>query len=63
MIKNGYSNSLAKLLLEKYQNYLNIDLQTNTVIARSELISEMTKNKENGILVFEATYNVKKIEN
>ena len=63
MIKNGYSNSLAKLLLEKYQNYLSIDLQTNIVIARSELISKMTENEENGILVFEATYNVKKIEN
>ena len=55
MIKNGYSNSLAKLLLEKYQNYLSIDLQTNIVIARSELISKMTENEENGILVFEAT--------
>ncbi len=63
MIKNGYSNSLAKLLLERYQNYLSIDLQTNIVIARSELISKMTENEENGILVFEATYNVKKIEN
>ena len=63
MIKNGYSNSLATLLLKKYQTYLSIDLQTNTVIAKSEIISRMTKNEENGILIFEATYNVKTIEN
>ncbi|MCK5686905.1 hypothetical protein KAJ27_22390, partial [bacterium] len=62
MIKNGYSTSLANLLLEKYQNYLSIDLQTNTVIAKSELIPKMNENSENGILVFEATFNVKRVE-
>ena len=62
MIKNGYSTSLANLLLEKYQHYLSINLQTNTVIAKSELIPKMNENNENGILVFEATYNVKRIE-
>ncbi len=59
MIKNGFSASLSNLLLDKYQDYLSLNLQTNTVIAKAELIAKMNENNENGILVFEATYNVK----
>ena len=59
MIKNGYTNSLAKLLLEKYREYLIINLGENSVIAKPEMIRRMEMNGENDILVFEATYNVK----
>jgi hypothetical protein len=59
LIKNGYSNGLAKLVLDKYKAFLTIDTANNTVSAQSEIVSEMRKNDENDILIFEATLNVK----
>ena len=49
MIKNGYSNSLAKLLLSKYPDYLEVNTEKNMVTTNPSIISQMERNKENHI--------------
>lgn len=53
MIKNGLSLSSATLLMKKYKEYLQIDIQTSTVVYEENLISEMKKGKENQIQIYE----------
>lgn len=53
MIKNGLSLSSATLLMKKYREYLQIDIQTSTVVYEENLISEMKKGKENQIQIYE----------
>lgn len=53
MIKNGLSLSSATLLMKKYKEYLQIDIQTSTVVYEQNLIAEMKKGKENQIQIYE----------
>lgn len=56
MMKNGFSAGLASLFLEKYTEYLIIDVQANTVDLKETVVSAMTDNGENRIHVFEADF-------
>lgn len=62
MIKNGYSNSLAKLLIRKYRDFLEVNIEKNIVITKPEIISAMKENNENDIYIFETQFNVKSSE-
>lgn len=53
LIKNGLSLSSAVLLYKKYQQFLTIDVENSTVVFSDELISEMEKENENQIMIFE----------
>lgn len=53
LIKNGLSLSSAVLLIKKYRVYLQIDVPASTVTFENNLISEMEKEKENQILIYE----------
>ncbi len=54
LLKNGLSLSLTMLLLEKYRDYLQIDINASTVLFNDTLIEEMNRAHENQILIFEA---------
>lgn len=58
LIQNGISLSLTKLLLEKYRRYVRFNIEDDTIELDIELIDEMSKNKENQILIFEAENNI-----
>ena len=58
LIQNGISLSLTKLLLEKYRRYIRFNIEDDTIELDIELIDEMSKNKENQILIFEAENNI-----
>jgi hypothetical protein len=58
MMKNGFSAGLASLLIEKYSNYLNIDIQANTVDLKGEVKKAMLDNNENRLHIFEAGFYV-----
>lgn len=62
MIKNGYSNSLAKLLLSKYREYLEVSIEENLIVTKPTIIKQMEKNKENDLFIFETKYNIKSSE-
>lgn len=53
LIKNGLSLSSAVLLIKKYNSYLQINVASSTVIFDDALISEMKKENENQILIYE----------
>lgn len=59
MIKNGYSNSLAKLLLSKYRDYLEVNTEKNMVVTKPAVINQMERNGENDLFIFETKYNIK----
>lgn len=59
MIKNGYSNSLAKLLLSKYRDYLEVNIEKSIVITNPAIINQMEKNGENDLYIFETKFNIK----
>ena len=59
MIKNGYSNSLAKLLLSKYRDYLEVNTEKNMVVTKPAIINQMEINLENDLYIFETKYNIK----
>lgn len=59
MIKNGYSNSLAKLLLGKYRDYLEVNTEKNMVVTKPAIINQMERNGENDLFIFETKYNIK----
>lgn len=48
---------MSKLLQEKYSNMFEADIGNGTVIFSKNLISEMLKNNENGILISEIKMN------
>lgn len=58
LIKNGIGLFLARLLIEKYSNYIQIDVNNDTVYFNEELIAMMSKNNENSMLIYEAQTNV-----
>lgn len=58
LIRNGISLSLAKLLLEKYTNMVSIDIMTDRISFDAELVSLMSEQNENQILIHEAYTNI-----
>ncbi len=56
MMKNGFSAGLASLLLEKYSDYLTIDVQSNTVSLKESVEMAMVDSGENRIHIFEAGF-------
>lgn len=60
LIKNGLSLSLAKLLVDKYLNYLTLDHDNNSVKYKSGIIEMMEQREENEILIYELKYFIEK---
>ena len=58
LVKNGLSLSLANLIVDKYQSYLNIDVENSLVFLEREILNEMENNDENQVLINEASYYV-----
>ena len=58
LLNCGISSSLSKLLQEKYSNMFTADINNSSVIFSQNLISEMVKNNENGVLISEVKMNV-----
>ena len=58
LIKNGVSLSLTQLLIEKYRDYISVDIKSDTIAFNPKLLEIMEHNNENQILVYEATTNV-----
>ena len=54
--KNGISLSLAKIIVEKYMDYLQIDVENDTLQFRDGIIAAMEEVKENEILICELQY-------
>jgi len=59
MIKNGFSAGLASLVLEKYSNYVEIDVEANIVNLRTEVQEIMKRNNESRIFIFETGFNTR----
>lgn len=55
MLKNGFSMELSKLLKSTYYSYINFDLDQDIVEYGEDVINLMKTNKENDILIFEAS--------
>lgn len=53
MIQNGYSISLANLLLKHYCNYISIDEENKNISIDSSVIQLMKNDNVNGLLIFE----------
>lgn len=58
LIKNGFSFALALLVLERYRDSVEIDVEQNTVAVKTSLIGKMVENSENEILINEARLNI-----
>lgn len=56
MMKNGFSAGLSSLLIAKYSNFLEIDIEANTVELNFAVEKAMTQNGENSIYAFEAGF-------
>ncbi|NLK76647.1 MAG: hypothetical protein GX284_02830 [Clostridiales bacterium] len=54
--KNGISLSLAKIIVEKYMNYIQIDVENDTLQFKDGIINAMNNQKENEILICELQY-------
>ncbi|MCY9669234.1 hypothetical protein M5X11_30650 [Paenibacillus alginolyticus] len=59
LIKNGFSNGLANLVVNDYRAFFEIDSMLNTIVINPLLIDKMTENNENDILIYEVKYNTK----
>ncbi len=59
MMKNGFSAGLASLILEKYSNYVDIDITANQVNLNTEVQELMSENGESRIFIFEAGFNTR----
>ena len=56
LMKNGFSAGLSSVLLEKYSEFLVVDVEENTVLLDQAVIAEMKNSGENRIYVFEAGF-------
>lgn len=54
--KNGISLSLAKIIVEKYMDFIQIDIENDTLQFRDGIVDAMINAKENEILVCELQY-------
>lgn len=59
LLNCGISNTLSNLLYKKYTGFFRIDEEQSIVFFSKELIAEMIKNNENGILISEVKINSK----
>lgn len=59
LLNCGISSNLSKLLQEKYRHKFNANIDDSTVIFAEDLVAEMLKNNENGILISEVKMNTK----
>ena len=59
LLNCGISSILSKLLQEKYADMFKADINNSTVIFSENLVYEMLKNNENGILISEVKMNAK----
>lgn len=58
LVKNGLSLSLANLIVDKYQKFLEMDIENSLVFLSNEIITEMDIHGENQVLINEASYYV-----
>ncbi|OON70012.1 hypothetical protein B0919_04500 [Hymenobacter sp. CRA2] len=59
-LKNGFTIELAQTLTKEiYQDYITIDLETDTIIINPNIAQAMSENGENRILVFEVKYHIR----
>ena len=56
LIKNGLSLTSSLLLLNHYNDYLEIDIDSSLIRIQSTLVDEMKRNNENQIIVHEVQY-------
>jgi hypothetical protein len=59
LINNGINNHLATVLLEKYPEYMSIDVDSNTVEIDRVIVDRMKENGENDILIFETGFHIR----
>lgn len=60
MIKNGISSTLSTLIVDRYMEYVEIDIASNTVVINEQIVGEMETNGENRVMIFEIGFNVSK---
>lgn len=60
LVKNGISLSLANLIIDKYQTFVELSQIDDTIEMFDELTEVMRVNKENEVLIFEAEYYMKR---
>ncbi len=58
MIKSGISSTLSSLLLDKYLSYVSVNIETNVIEIKSDIIQAMRLNGENNVLIFEVGFNI-----
>ena len=58
LLKNGFSMELSKMLVDKYSEFLEFDLEQDYVHYDELLVSAMSTNKENEVLMFEIDSNL-----
>ena len=59
LLNCGISGMLTNLLQRKYSDLFIVDKENSTVSFSKDLVSQMTKNNENGVLISEVKMNVK----
>lgn len=57
LLNCGISSTLSNLLHEKYSDFYTADIDRNIIMFSDNLITEMEKNEENGILISEVKMN------
>lgn len=55
-IRNGLSYNLAKVLVEKYNSYIRVDANNNSIQFRQGVVDALIDGQENKILVHELSY-------
>ena len=59
LLNCGISGVLSNLLQKKYTNLFEVDVENSTVLFSNDLVYQMKKNNENGVLISEVKMNVK----
>lgn len=59
LLNCGISSSLVNLLEEKYQHLYETDVDNSIISFSSDIVGEMERNNENGILISEVKMNLK----
>ena len=59
LMKNGLSYYLSKNIVEDYFDYVDIDLENNTIVFKPAIIEEMKNDDANEILIFELEQFIK----
>lgn len=59
LLKNGFSLELAKCITqENYRGLIEIEMLTDEIVIKNEIIDEMQLNNENKILIFEIKFHI-----